>query len=117
MNTADPIVGERRETQNEDSMEEKMNAEEEGVNGSQQPNADASNNGNVEHGKEDKKQSSKFKEVYARLGLDIGTVMMMFKGSVAPIIAIAFYQADSVCCCGVFCSCDEVMNLLTVLCR
>lgn len=45
---------------------------------------------------EEKKKSSKLKEMWGKLGLDVGTLMMMFKGSVAPTIAIAFYQADSV---------------------
>src|SRR3954469_15638153 len=39
---------------------------------------------------------SKFKEIWGKVGLDAGTVMMMFKGSIAPTIAVAFYQADSV---------------------
>lgn len=42
------------------------------------------------------KKPSMVKKIWGKIGLDIGTVMMMFKGSVAPIIAVAFYQADSV---------------------
>ncbi|KAE9372370.1 hypothetical protein N431DRAFT_339051 [Stipitochalara longipes BDJ] len=49
-----------------------------------------------ENEKKEEKKPSKLKEIWAKLGLDIGTVMMMFKGSCAPIIAISFYQADSV---------------------
>ncbi|TAQ84624.1 hypothetical protein B7494_g7055 [Chlorociboria aeruginascens] len=43
-----------------------------------------------------KPKPSKIKAVWGKLGLDMGTVMMMFKGSVAPTIAIAFYQANAV---------------------
>ncbi|KAL2075689.1 hypothetical protein VTL71DRAFT_632 [Oculimacula yallundae] len=45
---------------------------------------------------DEKKKPSKVKELWGKLELDMGTVMMMFKGSVAPTIGIAFYQADSV---------------------
>lgn len=45
---------------------------------------------------EKEKKPSKLAEISAKIGLDKGTVMMMFKGSVAPTIAIAFYQADYV---------------------
>jgi len=50
-------------------------------------------------GKKKEGKPSKFKEIWAKIGLDMGTVMMMFKWSVAPIIAVAFYQADSVGFC------------------
>lgn len=43
-----------------------------------------------------KKTFSKVKQIWAKIGLDKGTVAMMFKGSVAPTIAVAFYQGDSV---------------------
>jgi hypothetical protein len=49
-------------------------------------------------GEEKVKKPSKAKQIWGKIGLDIGTVMMMFKGSVAPVIAVAFYQADSVSC-------------------
>jgi hypothetical protein len=45
---------------------------------------------------EEEKKPSKLKEIWGKIGLDVGTVMMMFKGSVAPFVAIAFYQSDSV---------------------
>ncbi|TVY90187.1 Uncharacterized protein LAWI1_G001995 [Lachnellula willkommii] len=43
-----------------------------------------------------KPKDSVVKKLVAKIGLDVGTVMMMFKGSVAPAIGIAFYQANSV---------------------
>ncbi|ESZ98380.1 hypothetical protein SBOR_1258 [Sclerotinia borealis F-4128] len=46
--------------------------------------------------KNEEKKPSKFKEMWGKLGLDAPTLMMMFKGSVGPTIAIAFYEADSV---------------------
>ncbi|KAG4030892.1 hypothetical protein MFRU_010g00260 [Monilinia fructicola] len=49
---------------------------------------------NTDHGQE--KKPSKLKQVWGKLGLDAPTLMMMFKGSVAPTISIAFYEADSV---------------------
>lgn len=52
---------------------------------------------NGQNAEEKNEKPSKFKEIWGKLGLDIGTVMMMFKGSVSPFIAIAFYQSDSVC--------------------
>lgn len=42
------------------------------------------------------KKPSKVKEIWGKVGLDIGTAMMMLKGSLAPTIAVAFYQSDSV---------------------
>ncbi|KAF7909581.1 uncharacterized protein EAF01_003299 [Botrytis porri] len=42
------------------------------------------------------KKPSKLKGIWGKLGLDAPTLMMMFKGSVAPTIAIAFYESDSV---------------------
>lgn len=42
------------------------------------------------------KQPSKFKQMWTKLGLDMGTCSMMFKGSVAPTIAIAVYQSRAV---------------------
>ncbi|TVY38822.1 Uncharacterized protein LSUB1_G004247 [Lachnellula subtilissima] len=43
-----------------------------------------------------KPKDSMVQKLIAKIGLDVGTVMMMFKGSVAPAIGIAFYQADGV---------------------
>ncbi|CAD6443985.1 6591b8dc-15cf-408f-bb8d-ed5171e1b646 [Sclerotinia trifoliorum] len=46
--------------------------------------------------KNEEKRPSKLKAMWEKLGLDAPTLMMMFKGSVAPTIAIAFYESDSV---------------------
>lgn len=43
-----------------------------------------------------KKQPSKIKEIWTKIGLDVGTCSMMFKGSVAPTIALAMYQSPAV---------------------
>lgn len=43
-----------------------------------------------------KKQHSKIKSLWGKLGLDIGTCSMMFKGAAAPTIAIAMYQSPAV---------------------
>lgn len=43
-----------------------------------------------------KKQPSKIKEMWTKLGLDVGTCSMMFKGSVAPTVALAMYQSPVV---------------------
>jgi len=42
------------------------------------------------------KKPSKLKQLWAKSGLDFGTVIMMVKGSLAPTIAIAFYQSPRV---------------------
>jgi hypothetical protein len=42
------------------------------------------------------KKPSKIKTMWAKLGLDMVTCSMMFKGSVAPTIAIAMYQSPVV---------------------
>ncbi|THV48868.1 hypothetical protein BGAL_0223g00100 [Botrytis galanthina] len=42
------------------------------------------------------KKPSKLKGIWGKLGLDAPTLMMMFKGSVAPTIAVAFYESRSV---------------------
>lgn len=41
------------------------------------------------------KKPSKLKQLWTKLDLDVGTVMMMFKGSLPPIIAIAAFQAPA----------------------
>ena len=43
-----------------------------------------------------KQQPSKVKQIWTKIGLDFGTCMMMFKGSVAPTIALAMYQSPAV---------------------
>jgi hypothetical protein len=42
------------------------------------------------------KKPSKIKTMWSKLGLDMATCSMMFKGSVAPTIAIAMYQSPAV---------------------
>lgn len=42
------------------------------------------------------KKPSKIKELWQKAGLDVTTVMMMFKGSLPPTIAIAMYQSSGV---------------------
>lgn len=39
---------------------------------------------------------SKIKQLWTKIGLDVPTCMMMFKGSVAPTVAIAMYQSRAV---------------------
>ncbi|KAK6584933.1 hypothetical protein PZA11_003157 [Diplocarpon coronariae] len=64
-------------------------------------------------GDEEKGKPSKLRGMWAELGLDAGTVMMMFKGSVAPTIGIAFYQADSVA--ATFTTLGYLVPIITVL--
>ena len=80
-------------------MENRTNGEEKNVNGIEPPSTDASKTGNKQDGEQDMKKKSKIREIYGKLGLDVGTILLMFKGSVAPTIAIAIYQADSVSYC------------------
>ena len=42
------------------------------------------------------KKTSLLQRVWQKSGLDAPTVMMMFKGSLPPTIAIAMYQSDAV---------------------
>lgn len=42
------------------------------------------------------KKPNKLKQLWQKLDLDIPTVMMMFKASLPPTIAIAMYQSDAV---------------------
>lgn len=42
------------------------------------------------------KKPSKLKSLWQKAGLDVPTIMMMFKGSLPPTIAIAMYQARDV---------------------
>jgi hypothetical protein len=44
----------------------------------------------------DKKKPSKIKELWTKIGLDFATCSMMFKGSVAPTVALAMYQSPVV---------------------
>ncbi|RDW94776.1 hypothetical protein BP5796_00539 [Coleophoma crateriformis] len=62
-----------------------------------QSSGNASNSAPAEMEKpEEKPQPSKLKTLWGKLGLDPGTVMMMFKGSIPPTIGIAIYQAEGV---------------------
>jgi len=47
-------------------------------------------------GNKAEKQPSKVKNMWTKLGLDMSTCSMMFKGSVAPTVAIAMYQSPTV---------------------
>lgn len=42
------------------------------------------------------KKPSKLKQVWQKAGLDVMTLSLMLKGSLAPTIAIAMYQSDAV---------------------
>ncbi|KAI2474569.1 mfs transporter [Pyrenophora tritici-repentis] len=50
----------------------------------------------AEDGEKKKKNPSKLKAAWGKLGLDVGTVMMMGKAALPPTIALAMYQADDV---------------------
>ncbi|KAJ9293207.1 hypothetical protein DTO271G3_7930 [Paecilomyces variotii] len=54
-------------------------------------------NGELEE-KEDKKSGlrEKAKNIWAKLGLDAGTFMMMMKGAIPPTVSVAIYQSNSV---------------------
>ncbi|TVY78574.1 Uncharacterized protein LSUE1_G003688 [Lachnellula suecica] len=66
-------------------------------------------------GEEVKPEKESFmKKAIAKIGLDAGTVMMMFKGSVAPTIGIAIYQADSVA--ATFATLGYLVPIITVIC-
>jgi hypothetical protein len=43
-----------------------------------------------------KKEPGKLKKIWDKLGLDVGTLMMMGKAALPPTIAIAMYQADKI---------------------
>jgi hypothetical protein len=76
-----------------------------------------SNETKPEKGKGEERKAerpSKAKQIWAKIGLDKGTVMMMFKGSVAPAVALAFYQADSVSCIDPFPAQERIMSLTTL---
>lgn len=45
---------------------------------------------------EEKPKDSKLKVFWNKLGLDAPTMVIMIKGSVPPVVAIAMYQADAV---------------------
>jgi hypothetical protein len=48
-----------------------------------------------QNGESSVKKPSIIKRLWTKLDLDLGTVMMMFKGSLPPIIAIAAFQAPA----------------------
>ncbi|KAI7312325.1 hypothetical protein KC315_g12015 [Hortaea werneckii] len=45
---------------------------------------------------QDEKKPSKLKQIWTKIGLDVPTLVVMFKGSIPPIVALAMYQADAV---------------------
>lgn len=59
---------------------------------------DANSGESSAHGQEqtEEKKPSKLKALWTKTGLDPGTLMMMFKGAIAPTIALAMYQAPAV---------------------
>ena len=59
---------------------------------------DANEKSEVEHQDQppgEEKKPSKFKQLWEKTGLDMTTLQMMFKGSLAPTIAIALYQSHA----------------------
>ncbi|KAI7510959.1 hypothetical protein KC347_g3845 [Hortaea werneckii] len=44
----------------------------------------------------DEKKPSKLTQIWTKIGLDVPTLVVMFKGSIPPIVALAMYQADAV---------------------
>ncbi|KAH7113817.1 hypothetical protein B0J11DRAFT_472026 [Dendryphion nanum] len=50
----------------------------------------------TKHAEPSKKKPSKFAGAWAKLGLDVPTVLMMMKSALPPTIALAMYQADDV---------------------
>ncbi|KFX90595.1 hypothetical protein V490_06378 [Pseudogymnoascus sp. VKM F-3557] len=77
--------------------------------------AEASNSNVPEQGTQDeeKPRESKLKKIWAKLGLDLGTVMMMFKGSLAPIIAVAWYESLDIA--KIFTTLGYLVPVITVL--
>ncbi|KAI7217442.1 hypothetical protein KC333_g4220 [Hortaea werneckii] len=45
---------------------------------------------------QDEKKPSRLKQIWTKIGLDVPTLVVMFKGSIPPIVALAMYQADAV---------------------
>ncbi|KAI6870077.1 hypothetical protein KC343_g7546 [Hortaea werneckii] len=45
---------------------------------------------------QDEKKPSKLKQIWTKIGLDVPTLVIMFKGSIPPIVSLAMYQADAV---------------------
>ncbi|KAH8599866.1 hypothetical protein B0O99DRAFT_564613 [Bisporella sp. PMI_857] len=81
----DRVVG-SNEVQNEEDASPKA----------QLPEGNVSKARDTQNGEIKEQKASKLKSIWSKIGLDIPTLLLMFKGSVAPTIAIAFYQADSV---------------------
>ncbi|OBT82678.1 hypothetical protein VE02_09333 [Pseudogymnoascus sp. 03VT05] len=85
-----------RETQAEDAEKDTEDAQNDV--GDKPPEASKSKDAEAEETvlgtkDEDEPKPSKIKRIWAKLDLDLGTLMMMFKGSLAPIIAVAWYQS------------------------
>ncbi|KAI9744784.1 MAG: hypothetical protein M1818_001709 [Claussenomyces sp. TS43310] len=58
--------------------------------------AESASDNSPEVKKDEEPKESKAKVLWGKLGLDAGTLIMMFKGSIPPIIGIAFFQSDAV---------------------
>ncbi|OBT64942.1 hypothetical protein VE03_05687 [Pseudogymnoascus sp. 23342-1-I1] len=62
---------------------------------------------------EEKPRPSVPKRIWAKLDLDLGTLMMMFKGSLAPIIAVAWYESLDIA--RIFTTLGYLVPIITVL--
>lgn len=81
-------------------MDHQQNSQSESSQGDGQKTSDtppeSSQNQAAPDGDSSQKQPSKLKQLWTKIDLDLGTCMMMFKGSVAPTVAIAMYQSRAV---------------------
>ena len=59
------------------------------------------------------KKPNKIKQLWQKLDLDVPTVMMMFKASLPPTIAIAMYQSDAVA--GVYSTLGYLVAITSVM--
>ncbi|OBT57952.1 hypothetical protein VE04_03041 [Pseudogymnoascus sp. 24MN13] len=62
---------------------------------------------------EEEPKPSKLKRIWAKIDLDIGTLMMMFKGSLAPIVAVAWYESLDIA--KIFTTLGYLVPVITVL--
>ncbi|KFY72534.1 hypothetical protein V499_07347 [Pseudogymnoascus sp. VKM F-103] len=77
---------------------------------SKSKDAKAENDGTKD---EEEPKPSKLKRIWAKIDLDIGTLMMMFKGSLAPIIAVAWYESLDIA--RIFTTLGYLVPVITVL--
>lgn len=81
-------------TQDEKPLDESVNNQQNGGNGSTTKATTAA--AETASPSTEAKKPSVFKRIWTKLDLDMMTVMLMFKASLPPTIAIAFYQAQDV---------------------